>query len=211
MTSRDTALTVQQGNQKFLRQFNGSSENICGRDFRDVLHPSVQQPLVHRFPALLDGRHQQFVVPAIAMGPGEKSAFTVFLTAGGGTRWPARQDRDTGHDAHGRGRRGARVVPERKKTLRDGRAHHRGRRRRLPQSAGCRVSCGLPAAEAAVSRPCRAGHPPAQAPDGTARASSRAVAKRLTSACRALRGTGRPVPAMFHRLSLGPAHVLRHP
>jgi hypothetical protein len=90
MASRDITLTVQQGNQKLLRQFIGSSEDMYGRDFRDVPHPSVQQPSVRRFPASLQGRHQQFVVPVTAMGSGEKSASAVSLTEFGGAGWPVR-------------------------------------------------------------------------------------------------------------------------
>ncbi|MFF7725394.1 LuxR C-terminal-related transcriptional regulator [Streptomyces sp. NPDC008001] len=81
MASLDRALTIQQANQEFFRQFNGSSEEICGRNFRDVVHPSVQQPLMRQFSHLLEGKHQRFVTPVIAVGPGEESAFTVPLTA----------------------------------------------------------------------------------------------------------------------------------
>nr|AGC10664.1 SlnM2 [Streptomyces lydicus] len=81
MASLDKTLTIQQANQEFFRQFNGSSEDLCGRNFRDVVHPSVQQPLVRQFSNLLEGKHQRFVTPVIAVGPGEGSAFTVPLTA----------------------------------------------------------------------------------------------------------------------------------
>ena len=81
MASLDKNLTIQQANHEFFRQFNGSSEDICGRNFRDVVHPSVQQPLVRQFSHLLEGKHQRFVTPVIAVGPGEESAFTVPLTA----------------------------------------------------------------------------------------------------------------------------------
>ncbi|MBF6049653.1 PAS domain-containing protein [Streptomyces sp. NRRL B-1677] len=77
----DAALTIQQANQEFFRQFNGSSEELCGRSIRDVVHPSVQQPLLRRFSHLLEGKHQRFVTPVIAVRPGEESAFTVPLTA----------------------------------------------------------------------------------------------------------------------------------
>ncbi|GGZ39665.1 LuxR C-terminal-related transcriptional regulator [Streptomyces poonensis] len=81
MASLDDTLTIQQANHEFFRQFNGSSEDICGRNFRDVVHPSVQQPLVRQFSELLEGRHQRFVTPVLALGHGEESAFTVPLTA----------------------------------------------------------------------------------------------------------------------------------
>ncbi|MGW1195518.1 LuxR C-terminal-related transcriptional regulator [Streptomyces sp. NPDC002536] len=81
MASLDSGLTIQQANQEFFRQFNGSSEELCGRSFRDVVHPSVRQPLMRQFSHLLEGKHQRFVSPVIAVGPGEESAFTVPLTA----------------------------------------------------------------------------------------------------------------------------------
>ncbi|MFC5143583.1 helix-turn-helix transcriptional regulator [Streptomyces aureoversilis] len=81
MASLDRALTIQQANQEFFRQFNGSSEEICGRSFRDVVHPSVRQPLMRQFSHLLEGKHQRFVTPVIAVGPGEETPFTVPLTA----------------------------------------------------------------------------------------------------------------------------------
>ncbi|WP_443058054.1 PAS domain-containing protein [Streptomyces sp. KLMMK] len=81
MASLDRALTIQQANQEFFRQFNGSSEEICGRSFRDVVHPSVRQPLMRQFSHLLEGKHQRFVTPVIAVGPGEEQPFTVPLTA----------------------------------------------------------------------------------------------------------------------------------
>ncbi|MFF4407401.1 LuxR C-terminal-related transcriptional regulator [Streptomyces sp. NPDC001262] len=81
MASLDAALTFQQANQEFFRQFNVSSEELCGRSIRDVVHPSVQQPLMRQFSNLLEGRHQRFVTPVIAVGRGEESAFTVPLTA----------------------------------------------------------------------------------------------------------------------------------
>ncbi|MEU7168250.1 PAS domain-containing protein [Streptomyces morookaense] len=81
MASLDSTLTIQQANQEFFRQFNGSSEELCGRSFRDVVHPSVRQPLMRQFSHLLEGKHQRFVSPVIAVGPGAESAFTVPLTA----------------------------------------------------------------------------------------------------------------------------------
>ncbi|GGX74540.1 PAS domain-containing protein [Streptomyces hiroshimensis] len=81
IASLDRALTIQQANQEFFRQFNGSSEEICGRSFRDVVHPSVRQPLMRQFSHLLEGKHQRFVTPVIAVGPGEEPPFTVPLTA----------------------------------------------------------------------------------------------------------------------------------
>ncbi|MFZ4239795.1 LuxR C-terminal-related transcriptional regulator [Streptomyces murinus] len=81
MASLDKTLAIQQANQEFFRQFNASSEDLCGRNFRDVVHPSARQPLVRQFANLLEGKHQRFVTPVLAVGPGEESAFTVPLTA----------------------------------------------------------------------------------------------------------------------------------
>ncbi|WP_416485898.1 LuxR C-terminal-related transcriptional regulator [Streptomyces sp. CL12] len=81
VASLDKTLAIQQANQEFFRQFNGSSEDLCGRNFRDVVHPSAQQPLVRQFANLLEGKHQRFVTPVLAVGPGEETAFTVPLTA----------------------------------------------------------------------------------------------------------------------------------
>ncbi|MEV4434413.1 LuxR C-terminal-related transcriptional regulator [Streptomyces sp. NPDC049555] len=80
MASLDTSLTIRQANQEFYRQFEDSSGALCGRSFNDVVHPSVQQPLMRQFSQLLEGRRQRFVTPVIAVGPGE-AAFTVPLTA----------------------------------------------------------------------------------------------------------------------------------
>ncbi|GAA2464769.1 hypothetical protein GCM10023100_77230 [Actinocorallia cavernae] len=81
VASLDKTLAIQQANQEFFRQFNASSEDLCGRNFRDVVHPSARQPLVRQFANLLEGKHQRFVTPVLAVGPGEESAFTVPLTA----------------------------------------------------------------------------------------------------------------------------------
>ncbi|AZQ70176.1 helix-turn-helix transcriptional regulator [Streptomyces luteoverticillatus] len=80
LASLDTSLTIQQANQEFFRQFDGSSEELCGRSFRDVVHPSVRQPLMRQFSHLIEGKHQRFVTPVIAVGA-DDSPFTVPLTA----------------------------------------------------------------------------------------------------------------------------------
>ncbi|WP_280698549.1 PAS domain S-box protein [Kitasatospora sp. GP82] len=80
MAYLDPNLTIQQVNQEFLRQFGGSSADVCGRNFCDLVHPSVQQPLRHQFSRLVEGKRNRFATDVIAVGP-EGSAFTVPLTA----------------------------------------------------------------------------------------------------------------------------------
>ncbi|WP_308111479.1 MULTISPECIES: helix-turn-helix transcriptional regulator [Streptomyces] len=81
MASLDAALTFQRADQEFCRQFNVSSEELCGRSIRDLVHPSVQQPLIRQFLHLLEGRRQRFATTVIAVREGEESAFNVPLTA----------------------------------------------------------------------------------------------------------------------------------
>ncbi|WP_443073668.1 LuxR C-terminal-related transcriptional regulator [Streptomyces sp. NBC_01429] len=81
MASLDNRLTIRQANQEFFWQFGGSASGICGLSFREVVHPSVQQPLMRKLSRLIEGKHQRFVTPVIAIGQGESAAFTVPLTA----------------------------------------------------------------------------------------------------------------------------------
>lgn len=76
----DRALTIQQANEEFFWQFGGSSAELCGRTFSDLVHPSVQQPLLRQFSGLIEGRRDRFVTDVIAMGP-DDATFTVPLTA----------------------------------------------------------------------------------------------------------------------------------
>ncbi|WP_041994288.1 PAS domain-containing protein [Streptomyces sp. NBC_00370] len=80
MASLDPALTIQQANQEFFRQFGDSSADLCGRSFRDLVHPSVQQPLMRQFSRLIEGKRQRFASHVVALGS-EDSAFAGTLTA----------------------------------------------------------------------------------------------------------------------------------
>ncbi|MFE4176402.1 PAS domain-containing protein [Streptomyces sp. NPDC056909] len=80
MASLDPALTVQQANQEFFRRFGDSSADVCGRSFRELVHPSVQQPLMRQFSRLVEGKRQRFASHVVALGP-EDSAFAGTLTA----------------------------------------------------------------------------------------------------------------------------------
>ncbi|MET7935802.1 LuxR C-terminal-related transcriptional regulator [Streptomyces sp. NPDC005322] len=76
----DPSLTVQQANRAFFRQFEDSSTDVCGRDFCDLVHPSVQQSLRWQFTRLVDGTRHRFAAQAVLVGAGG-SAFTGALTA----------------------------------------------------------------------------------------------------------------------------------
>ncbi|MFF3754939.1 LuxR C-terminal-related transcriptional regulator [Streptomyces sp. NPDC002018] len=80
MASLDPALTVQQANQEFFLRFGDSSADVCGRSFRELVHPSVQQPLMRQFSRLIEGKRQRFASHVVALGP-EDSAFAGTLTA----------------------------------------------------------------------------------------------------------------------------------
>lgn len=80
MASLDPMLTVQQANEEFFRRFGDSSADVCGRNFRDLVHPSVQQPLMRQFSRLVEGKRQRFASHVVAVGP-EDSAFAGTLTA----------------------------------------------------------------------------------------------------------------------------------
>lgn len=76
----DPSLTVQQANLEFFRQFEDSSTDVWGRDFCDLVHPSVQQALRRQFTRLVDGTRHRFAAHAALVGA-QGSAFTSALTA----------------------------------------------------------------------------------------------------------------------------------
>jgi DNA-binding CsgD family transcriptional regulator len=80
MASLDPALTIQQANQEFFRQFGEPSAGVCGRNFRDLVHPSVKHPLMRQFSRLVEGKRQRFASHVVALGPAD-SVFAVSLTA----------------------------------------------------------------------------------------------------------------------------------
>ncbi|MBV6702253.1 LuxR C-terminal-related transcriptional regulator [Kitasatospora aureofaciens] len=80
MARLDRTLTIRQANEAFFWQFGRSSADLCGRTFSDLVHPSVQQPLLRQFSGLIEGRRDRFATDVIAVGPDDE-AFTVPLTA----------------------------------------------------------------------------------------------------------------------------------
>lgn len=80
MASLDPALTIQQANEEFFRRFGDSSAGVCGRNFRDLVHPSVQQPLMRQFSRLVEGKRQRFASHVVVVGP-EDAAFAGTLSA----------------------------------------------------------------------------------------------------------------------------------
>ncbi|MFF9646744.1 LuxR C-terminal-related transcriptional regulator [Kitasatospora aureofaciens] len=80
MAQLDRALTIRQANEAFFWQFGRSSADLCGRTFSELVHPSVQQPLLRQFSGLIEGRRDRFATDVIAVGPGDET-FTVPLTA----------------------------------------------------------------------------------------------------------------------------------
>lgn len=80
MASLDPGLVIQQTNREFSRQFGASSAEVCGLNFRDLVHPSVKTPLMRQFSRLIEGKRQLFDTHVVAVRP-EESAFVGSLTA----------------------------------------------------------------------------------------------------------------------------------
>lgn len=80
MACLDRSLTVQQANQEFFGRFGGESTQPCGRPFADLVHPSVQQPLLRKFAGLTEGKRDRFTSEVLAVGP-DGRAFTASLSA----------------------------------------------------------------------------------------------------------------------------------
>ncbi|MFJ1654750.1 LuxR C-terminal-related transcriptional regulator [Streptomyces sp. NPDC088337] len=80
MARLDRSLTIQQASEGFFWQFGGSSADLCGRTFSDLVHPSVQQPLMRQFTGLIEGRRDRFATDVIAVGR-DDATFTAPLTA----------------------------------------------------------------------------------------------------------------------------------
>jgi DNA-binding CsgD family transcriptional regulator len=86
VASLDPDLTVRQANEEFFRRFGDASAEVYGRSFRELVHPSVQQPLMRQFSRLVEGRRQRFVSHVVAVGPEEAFAGTLTAAAvSGGT------------------------------------------------------------------------------------------------------------------------------
>ncbi|WP_242440894.1 response regulator transcription factor [Streptomyces sp. CB02923] len=85
MAVLDPALTVRQATQEFFRHFatpdaasvdvlasspsdsSVTAPDVCGRDFRELVHPSVRQPLMRQFERLLTGRCDRFTAQVVAL------------------------------------------------------------------------------------------------------------------------------------------------
>ncbi|MFH8750778.1 LuxR C-terminal-related transcriptional regulator [Streptomyces rimosus] len=99
MAVLDPILTIRQATQDFFRNFATPDEtgadvlagapsdsstttapDVCGRDFRELVHPSVRQPLMRQFERLLSGRCDRFSAHVVALRS-EGDAFTGSLTA----------------------------------------------------------------------------------------------------------------------------------
>ncbi|MFJ9411276.1 LuxR C-terminal-related transcriptional regulator [Streptomyces sp. NPDC101393] len=98
MALLDSKLTIRQANQDFFRHFATPAESsvdvlaappsesattapdVCGRKFRDLVHPSVRQPLMGQFERLLKGRRDRFAAHVVALRP-TGDAFTGSLAA----------------------------------------------------------------------------------------------------------------------------------
>ncbi len=75
----DPSLTIQQVNQEFDRRFGTPLEDLCGRPFCDLVHPSVQQPLKQQFARMLEGKRHRFATEVITVGA--DTTHTLPLTA----------------------------------------------------------------------------------------------------------------------------------
>ncbi|MFI2378682.1 PAS domain-containing protein [Streptomyces sp. NPDC018964] len=75
----DPTLTIQQVNQEFDRRFGGPAEELCGRPFCDLVHPSVRQPLMRQFSRVLEGKGHRFATEVITVG--QDTAHTLPMTA----------------------------------------------------------------------------------------------------------------------------------
>ncbi|MGP4002430.1 LuxR C-terminal-related transcriptional regulator [Streptomyces sp. 8N706] len=98
MAVLDPALTIRHANQEFFRHFatptaasvdvlasppsesSTTAPDVCGRNFRELMHPSVRQPLMRQFERLLEGRRDRFAAHVVALRP-TGDAFTGSLTA----------------------------------------------------------------------------------------------------------------------------------
>ncbi|AZS88707.1 PAS domain-containing protein [Streptomyces griseoviridis] len=76
----DPALTIQQVNREFDSRFGGPAADLCGKHFCDLVHPSVQQPLLRQFARMLEGKRHRFATEVIAVGQ-ESAASMLPLSA----------------------------------------------------------------------------------------------------------------------------------
>jgi|GEM_PF-1023677 len=63
----DPRLRIQETNMAFLEHCGTPPFDLCGRDFADLLHPTVRTYLMHRFDRLLHGDASRFVEHATVL------------------------------------------------------------------------------------------------------------------------------------------------
>ncbi|RAJ56468.1 regulatory LuxR family protein [Streptomyces sp. Amel2xB2] len=78
--SLDPDLVIQHANLEFSRQFGASSADVCGLNFRELVHPSIKTSLMRQFARLTEGKRQLFDTHVVAVRP-EEEAFVGSLTA----------------------------------------------------------------------------------------------------------------------------------
>ncbi|GGQ85003.1 helix-turn-helix transcriptional regulator [Couchioplanes azureus] len=72
MAYLDRTLSIRHANPEFFRRFGESSAQLCGRHFADLIHPSVQAPMMRNFSRLLEGKHHRFASRLIAVRSGHE-------------------------------------------------------------------------------------------------------------------------------------------
>ncbi|WP_055525745.1 helix-turn-helix transcriptional regulator [Streptomyces graminilatus] len=79
MASLDAGLKIEAANADFFRHVGRPSDEICGRSFYDVLHPSARNILPRHFTHLSDGHGSRFVERVVAMR-GHDRVFSAEIT-----------------------------------------------------------------------------------------------------------------------------------
>ncbi|OJF16285.1 AceR1 [Couchioplanes caeruleus subsp. caeruleus] len=79
MAHLDRTLAIQHANPEFFRRFGETSASLCGRRFADLIHPSLQAPILRNFSHLLEGKHHRFASRVIALR-GDDEPLTGTLT-----------------------------------------------------------------------------------------------------------------------------------
>ncbi|SFS65690.1 LuxR C-terminal-related transcriptional regulator [Saccharopolyspora flava] len=79
LASLDLQLRITQANDAFVDQFGRSRESVVGRNFCELLHPGVREPISRNFERLLDGRSQRFSECFVGVGA-DQTAFTGDIT-----------------------------------------------------------------------------------------------------------------------------------
>jgi PAS domain S-box-containing protein len=67
----DRSLRIVEANADFFRQFGRSPAEVCGRDFTDLLHPSVRDKLAGQLARLADNQRPRFAERVVALRPGD--------------------------------------------------------------------------------------------------------------------------------------------